>query len=201
MVEQDITLLENFEKITRALFRKIQCLYLLRQLRPFRLEVLVIDDLQQPGKIYQAGLRDIENIVVIKVPLDLQNPHHPRIRLFHHLQPHDPARPSRFYLALEIFKKVGFDVFTFFQCEVPIPVDTKEIDTCNLNVAEQVMDIIADDVLNRNKKGLVLRNDLIESRQVIRNLNKTNLELFWLSPGFLVTTPNRSLLFINTGKV
>src|SRR5687768_9219439 len=105
-MQQNVPFLKYLKKITRALLRKIQCLDVFGLLRAFRLELLVIDDLKKSGKIHQTGFRNIENIVIVKVPLDLQNSHHPGIWLFNNLQSHNPSGPASFDLSFKIFQEI-----------------------------------------------------------------------------------------------
>src|SRR5688572_3688768 len=110
--------------------------------------------------------------MIIKIPLYFQKPHHPRIRVFFHLQSYYSPTSSGLELAFQILKKVRFYIFTLFQREIAIAIDPEKVNTSNFNVTKQMVDIMTNDILYWHKLNQIVCDNLIKTGQVMWHLYK-----------------------------
>ena len=88
---------------------------------------LMIDNLSEAGKIQHTLLRHGKNILIIKIPLNLQQPQHPWIIPIQNVHANDAPGSAGLQFSLKLFQKISFNVFTFFQCEIAIAVDSENL--------------------------------------------------------------------------
>src|SRR5688500_6369951 len=100
MMQKNITFLQYLKHITRTVFWKIQRLDLLTNMGEFTPEFFVIYNLKQALKLHHAFTRDVKDIILVKIPLNLEQAHKPRVWIFLYFQTHYPTRPTGFNLTL-----------------------------------------------------------------------------------------------------
>src|SRR5690606_30125559 len=113
-----------------------------RRLRTPGAELFVSDDLQEAGKIKQASLRHRKDVVVIQVPLDLQQSHHPWVGVCLDLEANDAPGSPGLQFPLQLLQEIRFNVFALFKCESAGPVNSEKIDAGDFDVPEEMVNIL-----------------------------------------------------------
>ena len=106
------------------------------RLKSLALELRMVYNLIDAGKINHRSFRDDKNILIVKVPLNFQQPHHPWIRILFDIQSHDTARATGLKFSLEFLQEIGFNILTFFECEITIAVDPEQVHAGDLLCCE-----------------------------------------------------------------
>src|SRR5690606_21509536 len=98
MVQQDVALLQHFEKVLRAMFREVEWTYRVWKLRPLALKLFMVNNLLETGKVNEAVTRNNKNIMLIQIPLYLQQPHHPGVGVLLHFHSNHASGAACFQL-------------------------------------------------------------------------------------------------------